>query len=261
MLYLASLFLILSTAPVLVSSISCYSCKDVITVNYTVTIDHIPSFSDCQVVDATQCSVSITWNIHNDTTAIVVKSSQTLATTSDPQNMVMATAFMDIGPDKVTPLLAHNGYFSCTNGDKCNDESALKRFLRSLVIKDTLREDLASLIRIVSPFNPQSAGCVSLNNATGYCPPKDLNNCQRCQISVDQLLTPNHDVCATCPQYSINTNVVTHTTTFLLNTRSQFSDHAQINCQSMGCNSIANINRVYQASKITFDFGTFLSSA
>lgn len=258
MIQFTSLFFLLSTAPVLVSSISCYSCKEVIVVNYTVTSDRMPSFSDCQSVDATQCSISITWNIHNDTTAIVVVDHQTGSTSSDPQNMVMATAFMDIGPDKVTPLLAHNGYFSCTDGDKCNDEDALKRFIRALNIRDTLRDDLSSLIRVVSPFNPRSAGCVNVNNATGYCPPTDLNNCQRCQISVDQLITPNHDVCATCPQYSINTNVITHTTTYIVNTRSQFSDHAQINCQSTGCNSISNINRVYQASKISFDFGVFL---
>lgn len=45
--------------PVFVSSISCYSCRDFIVVNYTVTSDRMSSFSDCQSMDTTQCLISV----------------------------------------------------------------------------------------------------------------------------------------------------------------------------------------------------------
>ncbi len=263
MLPLVALLFVLSIAPISVSAISCYSCKHPITVNYTVTSDRIPSFSECQLVDnATQCSVSVTWKLGADTTsAIVVESQRAVSTNAVLQDMVIGIAFMDMGPDEETPLLAHNAFYSCMTSDKCNDEMGLKKILRSLVIEDTLRQELSSLIQVVSPFNPRSAACFEFNNATGYCPPKDLTNCQRCQISIDQLLSPKQEACATCPQFTINTNMVMHSRTFLLNNRTQIADHVQLDCQVTGCNSIDNINRVYKASKITFDFGEFFKNS
>ena len=261
MLPLTILFLVLSIAPISVSGISCYSCKDPITVNYTVTSDHVPSFSDCEVVDnASQCSVSVTWKLGDSTSTVVVKSQGTASKTAVVQDMAIGMAFMDIGPDKITPLLGHNAFYSCMTSDKCNDEAGLKKLLRSLRIQDTLREDLSSLIQIVSPFNARSAGCYDINNSSGYCPAKDLNNCQRCQVFVDQLITPAHSACATCPQFTINTNMVMHSTTFIITSRTQFSDHAEINCQVAGCNSLSNIDRVYRASKISFDYEEFFKS-
>jgi len=260
MLYTIVLILFFTTSPLLVSSLNCYYCQDVIVVNYTVTSDRVPSFSNCQVIDAAQCSISLTWNIHNDTTAIVVGDRRAVSKYNASQDMAMGIVFMDIGPDKITPLLAHNLFFSCTSNDKCNDEEGLKKMIRSLTIEDQFRQELASLIQIVSPFDARTAGCSDFHSATGYCPPKDLNTCQRCVITVDQLLSLDKQICATCPQYTLNTNAVMHSMTFLLNDRSQFSDHAQIDCQFLGCNSMDNINRVYQASKIVFNFDEYFKN-
>ncbi len=113
------------------------------------------------------------------------------------------------------------------------------------------------MIQIVSPFDARTAECSDFHSATGYCPPQDLNTCQRCVITVDQLMLLDKEICATCPRYALNTNVVMHSTTFLLNDRSQFSDHAQIDCQLQGCNSMDNINRVYKASKIALNFDEY----
>jgi hypothetical protein len=226
-----------------------------------VTSDRVPSFSDCQVVNSTQCSFSVTWNLNNSTSTIVVDGRGALSTNDAAEDMITAMVFMDIGPDKETPLLAHEFFYACTSSDKCNDETGLKRVLRSLVIEDRFRQELSSLIKIVSPFDAKSAACFDFNNFTGYCPPKDLNICQRCQISVDELLSPSQGVCATCPQYSINTNMVTHSTTIMLNSRTQLSDHVQLNCQLRGCNSIENVNQIYKTSKIRFDFNEFFKNS
>ncbi len=104
--------------------------------NYTVTSDRVPSFSNCQVIDAAQCSISLTWNIHNDTSTIVVGDRRAVSKYNASQDMAMGIVFMDIGPDKVTPLLAHNLFFSCTSSDKCVDEDGLKKMIRSLTIED-----------------------------------------------------------------------------------------------------------------------------
>jgi hypothetical protein len=260
MFYTTIIFFFLATSCALVASLKCYSTKQVINVNYTVTSDRVPSFSDCDLVEASQCTLSITWRLNNDTTDIVLSSIPALSTNNAAEDLVIGMAFMDIGPDKITPLLAHNLYFSCTSGDKCNDEDGLKKFLRAATIKDTLREELSSLIKVVSPFDPKSADCVDIKSTVGYCPPKDLTNCQRCQISIDELLTTQQQICATCPQYTMNTNVVTHSTTFLLKERRQLSDHVQVNCQLRGCNSVDNANRVSRSSKITFNFDEYFKN-
>lgn len=257
-IFLISLYF--STSLLSVSSLNCYYCKDVIVVNYTVTSDRVPSFSDCDVVNTTQCSISLTWNIHNDTSAIVVGDRRDVSIKDPAQDTVMGIVFMDIGPDKITPLLAHNLYFSCSTGDKCNDEDGLKKMIRSITIQDQFRQELAELIKIVPSFDPRSAGCEDFHSAVGYCPPKDLNNCQRCTINVDQILTLDKQICATCPQHSINTNLVMHSTMFYMKDHSQISDHAQINCQLRGCNSMDNINRVYKASKIGFNFDEYFKN-
>jgi hypothetical protein len=144
--------------------------------------------------------------------------------------------------------------------DKCNDEMSLKRILRSMVIEDRFRQELLPLIQVVYPFDPKPAACFAFNNATDNCPPINLDDCQRCQISVNKVLSSSQEICATCHRNSVNINVIMHSTTFLLNDRTQFSDHVQLDCQLKGCNSIANANQIYKASNITFDFGRFFQN-
>jgi hypothetical protein len=67
--------------------------------------------------------------------------------------------------------------------------------------------------------------------------------------------------CASCPRYSSKGNLVMRTITFELNSRTQLADHAQLDCQLHGCNSLENVNRIYRASKITFDFEEFFKNS
>ena len=257
MLYTLILIVFLATSPTLISSLNCYYCQEVIVVNYTITSDRVPSFSNCTVIEAQQCSISLTWNIHNDTSAIVVGDRHAEAKYNASQDMAMGIVFMDIAPNKVTVLLAHNLFFSCTTADKCNDEDGLKKMIRSLTIEDQFRQELASLISIASSFDGRTAGCSDSHSGPGYCPASVLTACQRCVITVDQILTLDKQICASCPQYSLNTNAIMRQTTFLLNDRSVFSEHVQIDCQQRGCNSMDNINRVYRARKIAFNFDEY----
>ncbi len=252
------LLLLLSALPVLVSSIYCYSCPQLLVLNYPVTSETVPSFSDCQLINATQCLITVIWNENMNITAIDVDSRNSSSKINVAEDIITPMTLMEIGPDEETPLLAHSLFFSCMSSDKCNDEMSLRKILRSLVIEDQFRQELYPLIKIVSSFDAKSAACFNFTNTTTYCPPTDLNICRRCQISVDELLSFHEEICATCPQSRDNANAVLHSKTFLLNNQTQLADHVQLDCQLNGCNSIENINRVYTASKITFDFGEFM---
>jgi hypothetical protein len=169
-------------------------------------------------------------------------------------------AFMAVAHDQETPQVIHSFQYFCTSWDKCNNETNLKQILRSLVIEEKFAQELIPLIHVVSPFNPQSAACIEFNNYTNYCPPTDLSTCPRCQILADKWSSSSQDFCATCPSLSLSSNVVLRSTTFMLNNRTQLADKALLDCQLKGCNSIDNVNRIYKASKITFNFDTYVNS-
>jgi hypothetical protein len=225
-----------------------------------VTSDTVPSFSDCQLIDATQCSITVTWDENINITIIAVGAQNSSSMQNVSQDTLIPTALVEAGPYGGPPFFAHNLIFSCMSTDQCNNESNLKKILSSLVIEDKFREELLPLIQVVYPFNPKPAACFNFTNATSYCPPVDLDNCQRCEISIDQLYLTDGEVCATCHRNSVNVNTVIHSVTFLLNNRTQLNDHVQLDCQLKGCNSLANIHKIYNASNITFDFGKFFEN-
>jgi hypothetical protein len=260
MWYSAVLLLLFSAHAVVISSLQCYSCRQLIIVNYPVTSDTVPSFSDCELVSATQCSITVTWdkNINITTIAVETQSVSSMQNVSD--DSVVAMALLEAGPYGGTPFSAHNLFFTCMTSDKCNDDMSLKRILRSVMIEDSFRQELLPLIHVVDTFDPKSAACFAFNNATDNCPSVDLDDCERCQISINKALPSSQEVCATCHRNSVNVNAVIHSKTFLLNNRTQFSDHVQLDCQLKGCNSIANINQIYKASNIKFDFGRFFEN-
>lgn len=262
MWYCAVLVLFCTTSPVLISSaLQCYSCSELIIVNYLVTNSTVPSFSECQLVDATQCSLTVTWDENINVTAIAVNSQNASSVQSISGDAVTSMIVMEAGPYGGTPFFARELVLSCTSKDKCNDEMTLKRILRSLSIKDQLRQELLPLIQVIYPFNPNISACSNFTNSTSYCPPVDLTDCQRCEISVDRFSSSNPEVCATCRRSSVDVNAVIHSATFLLNGQTQLIDHVQLGCQTKGCNSIANINEIYRASNITFDFHEFFEQA
>lgn len=257
MWHVAVLFLFFSTIPVLVSSLQCYSCSELIIVNYLVTSETVPSFSQCQVVDAIKCTITVTWDENINITVIAVNTQNTSSTQNAPEDIIIPMVLVEAGPYGGVPFFAHNLVFSCMSSDQCNNETSLKRILHSLVIEDKFREELLPLIHIVYPFNPKLEACIDFNNASGYCPPVDLDDCQRCEIFVDQSFSSGREVCATCHRNSVDVNAIIHSTTFALNNRTRLADHVQLGCQLKSCNSIANINQVYKASNITFNFERF----
>jgi hypothetical protein len=196
-----------------------------------------------------------------DRTSIIVDGIRTPSEKDASEDILAVDVLMEIGPDKETPFLLHDIFFSCTTGDKCNDVMGLKRVLHSLVIDDKLRQEIYPLLKVVSSFDPKSATCFDFDNFTSRCPPNDLDNCQRCQISLDKALSSSQKICTTCPQQSaMFTNAVAHSNTFSLTNRTEPFNQVQLYCQMPGCNSIDNINRVYKASNITFDFSEFFQN-
>jgi len=260
MWYSVVLLLLFSASSVIISSLQCYSCRQLITVNYLVTTDTVPSFSDCELVNATQCSITVTWDESINITVIAIDTHNASSMQNVAEDSVVLMALMEAGPYGGTPFFAHNLVFTCITSDKCNDQMNLKQILRSVVIEDRFRQELLPLIQVVDSFDPKSAACFTFNNATDNCPPVDLDDCQRCQISIDKVLSSSQEVCATCHRNSVNVNAVIHSKTFLLNNRTQFSDHVQLDCQLKGCNSIPNLNQIYKASNITFDFARFFEN-
>lgn len=257
MWYSAILLLFCTTSPVLISSLQCYSCDDVIVVNYILTNTTVPSFTQCQVIDATSCSITVMWNENINITSISVGSQNTSSTPNPSGDTISATALIEAGPYGGATLSAHNLLFSCTSNDTCNNEMTLKNILSSLTIKDQFLQELLPLIHVIYPFNPTTAACLNFRNTTATCLPVDVTNCQRCEISVEQFFASEPQVCATCHRSSADVNYIIRSATFQLNNQTQLNDRIQLGCQDKTCNSIANVNQISKASNITFNFNEF----
>ena len=224
------------------------------------TNDTVPSFSECSVINATRCSILVSWDLNTNLTIIVVDGENSLSKTNTSDDTVSPMVLMEQSHGVDIPLIGHSLEFSCTSLDKCNNELNLKYILSSLVIEDKFVQELLPLIQVVSPFVPQSAGCYELNNSTSYCPQKDLAACQRCQILDDRYSPLDQEVCATCPRDPTNKNLIARYATFIFKNRTQTVDHIQLDCQNYGCNSIDNVKRIHENSKLTFDFDKFFNN-
>jgi hypothetical protein len=77
-------------------------------------------------------------------------------------------------------------------------------------------------------------------------------------MSIDYSDSLENEICATCPKITENYNKILRTKTFLLDHRSQPTETIQLWCQQKGgCNSVANIYKIRQASTLEFDYGKF----
>ncbi|CAF1356074.1 unnamed protein product [Rotaria sordida] len=235
-------------SPTLILSLQCYVYEGGFTLNYTVTSDTVPSFSKCQLINGGICWITVVWNQNNHTSSILVDSINTMFVNYTLEHIIMASADMTVVHQHEFPQ------------NKCNDEMSLKQILRSLIIEDKFAQELTPLLEIISPFDAHSTACYDFNNSTIDCPSTDLGTCQRCHISVDKEPPSSQQICATCPYYSEDANSISRQIMFLLDSRTQSQNIAKINCQLKACNSIDNINRVYKASKITFDFEEFFKN-
>ena len=259
MLHIVILLLLLSTSSTLVSSFQCYFCEGGFTLNYTVTSDTVPSFSECQLISAAMCVITVIWNRNTNNSTISVDSINALPVNYALTHIIMAAADMKVINQHQIPQVSHSFGYVCLS-DKCNDEMNLKRILRSLIIQDKFAQELVPLLQIVSPFDPQSAACYDFKNSTEDCPSTDLSTCRRCEISVDQQPSSSLQICATCPYYSEDNNSITRQAMFILDSRTQSQNIAKLNCQLKACNSVDNVNQVYKASRITFDFSEFFKN-
>lgn len=241
------------TAPVLVSSF-CFECSDKIIVDYLVTSETLPSFSDCATVDKTVCAINLIWDISTKKTSM-----QIFGIELDPSQINLddsLTAFTDLQvvPDTESTALTRGFLLICFTTPNCNDKNNLQRLLQSLVIEDQFQEELSPLIKIVSPFNPNAASCFDFSNFTEECPDTDLQYCERCHILIDQYQTPGEEICARCPSPAYAaTNDISRTKTFAINDQIVLNDQVEIDCQIKGCNSIENVNQVFKASTIKFN--------
>jgi hypothetical protein len=224
-------------------------------------IDTVPAISSqCQSVNAARCGVWFEFLLTVNTTIIGVEAQTMPSARNDSQDMIKATILMSMMDSNLRTSLAHTVDYDCNSSDKCNGERALKNLLRSVVIEDQFQQELSPLLKVVSSFDAKAAECFNFNNATFPCSPADLSTCKRCEIEIAKSLSFNDQVCATCNSDAFEPNSVQRIKTFSLNNRTQDSDFAALNCQLRGCNSIENVNRVYQASKISLNFDEYFKN-
>lgn len=260
MLFSIFLFLFTLILPILVAPLQCYSCTDPIVVNNSVTSETIPSFSQCQLVIGIQCMIYIHWDLDKNTTSIAVSAIDSITQNNVLDDTIMPMAFMNIGTNKNDLLSGHSLLYFCMLSNKCNNNTNLKKILSSLVIEDQFRQELSPLLQVVPSFDPKTAACFDFNNSTNQCSPKDLNHCPRCQTTFNTTNSSSTEMCATCPIDPVNANTILHSVTFSLSNQTKISEYVRLDCQLKGCNSIENVNRVYNTSIITFDFHEYFKN-
>ena len=258
MMFFPITFLLLLISPSFVLSLKCYNSKEGFVLNYTMTSDTVPPFSSqCELVDALACYVWIRWNPLTNTTLLDIRAFSSFDGSTASQDTLTITVLMHRNADETSLSLAHNLNYYCDSTDACNNEDHVKRLLRSLVIHEEFQKELTPLIQIVSPFDPEATACLDFSNTTAACPSSDLKTCQRCEIVVNKPSTSIEHVCARCPQNSEPENMIARLKVFHLSDPTQNFDNAILACQLKTCNTVANIDRIYQTSQITFDSNTF----
>jgi hypothetical protein len=253
---------LLVTLPTIIASLECYDCPSDFALDYTVTSDTLPLFSSCSLITAEQCSVSIFW-AQNPSHTVISLSNSPFPLMNDSLHDVLSTLVqLELNADNVTRITTRDLHYECILSDGCNGGTSLKRLLDSLVLEDKFASELSSLIQNVESFNNNSAAtCYRLSNSTDSCAPLDMDGCRRCEISVDQSPSTSNKICATCPLEETDFNSMKRESVFLLNNRSRLSDLVELKCQLNGCNSLDNINKIRQASTVTFDFDKFFQTS
>ena len=261
MFHTISLFVLLVTLPTFVVSLQCYDCPSEFSVNYSVTSDTLPPFGDCKLTTAIQCSVIIIWAQNPPQTLILLHHTSSPLMNGSLRDVILVFAKLELDVDNVTRRWGHVVDYKCTLSDGCNYDTNLKRLLDSLVVEDKFVEKFPSLIQNIESFNNDSATtCYRQSNSSRRCASTDFNGCRRCQIRVDQLPSASNEICATCPLETIDFNSINRESLFVLNNRSRLLDEVQLKCQLDGCNSLDNVNKIREASTITFDFNKFFQT-
>lgn len=118
MSYIIFTYLLLCIFPLLTVSLQCYTCSAPFICNYTVTSSTNFTVTNCSLVNAKQCSISISWLEKPFQTVIKLSHTNFSIATNTLQDYVLAMALLIHTHDEKSPLVSR---------DKCNDELNLKK--------------------------------------------------------------------------------------------------------------------------------------
>jgi len=253
MMFATIVLLLLSTTPALISSLQCNFCREGIRVNYTVTSTTVPPLpSDCTVIEAPLCWASIFWELDFNRTFLEFHDRPGRAN-APSRDAVTVRILKGMERDNQTLASGREVIYDCDSSDKCNGPEGLQKVLAAITVEDQFQQEIAPLLKLVTPFDPRAAECGYVHNRTIRCPPPDLRRCRRCVVEVGQLTTHTEYECATCEADDSRDNYVERSKTFVLSNRTEDFDIGVIGCQLKGCNTGNNANLVFQASKINFN--------
>ncbi|CAF3335378.1 unnamed protein product [Rotaria socialis] len=212
-----------------------------------------PLPSDCTVVTAQRCWASIFWELDFNRTFLEFRDRPGMASNAPPRDMVTVRIVKGMERNNQTLSSGREVNYECDSSDKCNGQAGLQKLLSSLSVEDQFQQELAPLLKIISPFDARAADCLYFHNTTFRCPPPDLRRCHRCTVEAAQLTSPTEYACATCEVDESRDNFVERFKTFVLSNPKEDIDVAILGCQLEGCNTVDNANLVYKASQITFN--------
>ena len=252
--------MLLAVLPCFISALQCHFCPQPITVNYSVTADTIPSLENCVVIDdAKHCTVSILW-LRDPILSVLIYIYDSDQKPETNETLTMNVHLQNDG-DNLPRRLSHDIQYTCQTEDRCNSVNTIKRIVNSTTLTEQFVKQFTSLLANNTSFtNASAAQCYSYMNVTNpnRCDPTDIDHCQRCHISIDYPSSIDDEICATCPKTMQSYNKILRTKTFLLDYRSQPTERIELWCQQQGgCNSMANINKIRQASELKFDYEKF----
>jgi hypothetical protein len=262
-LVLILLFLFFSHNSVL--SLKCYINAIPFILNYSVTIDTLPSFDNNSLVDVSgECTLTLMW-FRNPSSSMIIFGYEKMVDENNNSSVdsILASVQYQLEGEDPFKRLSHDVQLKCQSSDGCNNPNNLKKLLKSLEINEHFSGQFDNLLASNSSFDNESINNCYFNlNSSGQCPPIDYINCQRCEISVRYLPLSLIDICATCPRITKDENFLVRDKIFVLNNRSEIVDRIQLLCQrGEHCNSIENINQIREFSLINFDFDKYFSSS
>lgn len=251
--------LLLSTAPALVSSVQCNFCREGIRVNYIVTAATVPALpSDCTTIEAPVCWTSIFWELDLNNTYLEFHDRPEVSSINAPsRDAISARIVKGMERNNQTLFSGREIVYDCDSSDKCNSPDAWKKIIASVTFEDQFQQEIAPLLKLITPFDPRAADCGYVHNRTVRCPPPDLRRCRRCVVEVGETSSQTEYECATCEADNSRDNYVERSKTFVLANRTLDFDIGLIGCQLKGCNTGKNANLVFQASKINFNADIF----
>lgn len=246
--------------PCFVSTLQCHFCPQPIVVNYFVTADTIPLLKNCAIADdAQQCIVYIYW-LRDPVLSILTYVYDNDRKLRANQTLTMNVHLENDG-DVFAKGLSHDIQYTCQTENKCNSVDAIRRIVNATTLQEQFVDQFTPLLANMTSFtNSSAAQCYSYVNVThsNPCSPTDINDCQRCHISIDYSSSSDDEICATCPKTTETYNTILRTKHFVLDHRLPPTEHVGFWCQQKGaCNSIINIDKIRQASTLEFDYEIF----